>query len=328
MRMIVRKTKSSRFYVYLWMLIVIGTCQSCDKEHVPVLPQPRESDPSQKDYDGTLSDVLRVRIYFDATGSMKGFVVPGRTQYTRIIPYLESTVLSGWSDGKTEFFRFGKWVEPIDRTAYLRLKYPESYIDEISRQTFIQKVIDYELKETEETRETQEPSDNGKPERLVVIVTDLFQAENDINLLVAPLKDKYLKTNHAVGLLGIRSQFDGFVHDSRFHKSEIENPESFRPFYLLALGNHADVAQYFDTLVSAGSFDAKAVIFSRHLTRSLATLDRSVNWENGESCTEKNRLSVYFVYFASEAVPYPRRSRSRHVFCDTEIQFIAPCHAL
>lgn len=268
-----RKTKFSSLYVYLWMLIVIGACQSCDKEHVPVLPG--EIDLSD-DYDGTPSDVLRVRIYFDATGSMKGFVVPGQTQYTRIIPILESAVLTGWADGKAEFFRFGKWVETIDRTSYLRMQYPESYIDDISRQTFIQKVIDYETQETDETQENQEPSDNAKADRLVVIVTDLFQAENDINLLVAPLKDRYLRNNNAVGLLGIRSQFDGFVYDSRSHKSNIEDPESFRPFYVLALGKHADVARYFDTLIAAGLFDAKIVILSRHLTKSLASFERAL----------------------------------------------------
>ena len=44
-----------------------------------------------------------LRIYFDATLSMQGFVAPGSARYTQICPYLESVVVSRWTDGKADF---------------------------------------------------------------------------------------------------------------------------------------------------------------------------------------------------------------------------------
>ena len=82
---------------------------------------------------------------------------------------------------------------------------------------------------------------------LAVIVTDLFQDEGDINRLVAQLKEKYLQKELAVGLLGIRSQFDGTVYDAGINVPPIDH-QGDRPFYLLVLGRHADIAYYFDQI--------------------------------------------------------------------------------
>ena len=200
------------------------------------------------------------------------FVVPDPwSHYTRILPYLESVVLSGWTDGKAEFFRFGTQVEPIDRDAYLQVAAPEFYDDrDINQETLIQKVIDYE---------TEQATDFDEADSLVVIVTDLFQAQNDVNLLVAQLKEKYLRKDLAVGLLGVRSQFYGVIYDIGLgldpmpYQVDIDNPETFRPFYLLVLGRYANVARYFDRLTASGFPEAETVIFSRHLVHSLVPSD-------------------------------------------------------
>lgn len=243
---------------------------------------------------GDISDKLVARIYFDATLSMQGFVVPGSTHYTRICPYLESVIVSGWTDGKVDFFRFGERVEPIDRGTYLQAGYENFYEQEhISRKTFIQKIIEHEEqlvnaqmeanRTPEATTEVVTPTEaveaHSTENQLVVIVTDLFQDDGDITRLVAQLKEKYIKNGLEVGLFGLRSQFDGTVYDigigegsSLRYRSNPGNPETFRPFYLLVLGRHADIAHYFDRL-KANTPDAKTIIFSRYLVSRLLSFE-------------------------------------------------------
>ena len=258
-----RKARSLQFSIYLCFLIFLVGCESCDGTS-------SAPDPPDIDIIPPPSDKLTVRIYFDATVSMQGFVVANPwTHYTRILSYLESVVLSGWTDGKADFYRFGTQVEPIDRATYLQVAAPGFYDDrEINQETLIQEVIDYE---------TKKGADFDEANSLVVIVTDLFQAKNDVNLLVAHLKEKYLREDLAVGLLGVRSQFDGIIYDIGLgsdpvpYRSDMENPESFRPFHLLVLGRYADIAHYFDRLTASGFPEAKTVIFSRHLVNSLVS---------------------------------------------------------
>ena len=121
--------------------------------------------------------------------------------------------------------------------------------------------------------------------QLVVIVTDLFQDDSDITQLIGHVKDKYIKKGVDVGLFGLRSQFDGTVYDigsgegsSLRYRSTPGNPETFRPFYLLVLGRHADIAHYFDRL-TANSTDAQTIIFSRYLVSPLLSFEDATTIE-------------------------------------------------
>ena len=286
-----RKIGFLQLPIYLCFLILIV---SCDK---PSIPKFQPCDESQTT-PGEKSDTLITRIYFDATLSMQGFVVPGSTRYTEICQYLESVITSGWNDGTASFFRFGEEVEKINRDTYLTVGQPEFYEDEsIYRETFIEKVINDEAQNveseeanispevpTEDTVVEEALSNSVRISHLTVIVTDLFQDNSDINILVAQLKEKFIKKNLEVGLLGLRSQFDGVVYDTRSepipHRSTTD-PESYRPFYLLVLGRHADIAHYFDCLIAKGFPEAQTVIFSRYLISPLASFKgASVKWDN------------------------------------------------
>ena len=297
------KTSLLLFSIYLCCFIFLT---SCDTDKGPGIPEfrPDTSDTTP----GDISDKLVTRIYFDATLSMQGFVVPGSTHYTRICPYLESVIVSGWREGEVKFFRFGEQVERItDRNTYLQTGHADFYEQEnIYRETFIQKIIDHEDQLTsdqieasstpekptemeesnmpEESTERAAPTEeveDGKEDQLVVIVTDLFQDNSDINLLVTQLKEKYIKNGRAVGLFGLRSQFDGTVYDIGIgeeplpHKSNPNDPKTFRPFYLLVLGRHTDIAHYFDRLIANGFPEAKTIIFSRYLVSPLLSFDEA-----------------------------------------------------
>ncbi len=279
------KTSFLLFSIYLCCFIFLTSCRN------PVPPTP----PNLIDQThGVISENLVARIYFDATLSMQGFVVPSSTRYTQMCRYLESVIVSGWEIATVNFFRFGEQVEPIDRSTYLNLSRTGFYENSrIFRETFIQKIIEHEAQltqdevqesvTTEESTETttipEETNNNVEKSPLVIIVTDLFQDNRDLTVLVKQLKEQYIQKGYEVGILGLRSEFDGTVYDLGDaplpYRSTPDNPETFRPFYLLVIGRHADIAHYFDRLIANGFTDAQTILFSRYLVSPLLSFEGS-----------------------------------------------------
>ena len=74
----------------LCILIVLTGCESCNN-----LSPPDPPDPITEHSPGDTSENLAARIYFDATLSMQGFVVPSATRYKSILRPLESVITSG-----------------------------------------------------------------------------------------------------------------------------------------------------------------------------------------------------------------------------------------
>ncbi len=282
--------------IYLCCSIFLTSCDTGKELGVP------EFEPDTSDLTpGDISDKLVARIYFDATLSMQGFVVPAPTDYTRICQDLDSVVLSSWKGGRSEFFWFGEKVESIDRSTYLQAVSAEFYENKhIYRKTFIEKIIAHETRltndqagissDSEESAEiaasktpealtevatsTENVDEREKENSLVIILTDLFQDQGDIALLVRLLKEKYIQKGLEVGLFGLRSQFDGTVYNIGIgqkplpHRSNPNDPDTFRPFYLLVLGRHADIAHFFTKLKSKNP-EAKTILFSRYLVSPL-----------------------------------------------------------
>ncbi len=280
------KTSFCLFSISLCVLFFLTSCSNG-----PIPPTPPVIDKSGQT-PGPISENLVARIYFDATLSMQGYVIPGATRYTQMCRYLESVIVSGWENATVDFFRFGEEVEPIDRNTYLNLSRPGFYENSsIFRKTFIQKIIDHEAElttdEVEESVTTEEstetatiPEDTNNSEKgnpLVVIVTDLFQDNRDLTVLVTQIKKHYIQKGYEVGLLGLRSEFDGTVYDLGDsplpYSSTTNNPETYRPFYLLVIGRHADISHYFDRLMANGFAEAETVLFSRYLVNPLLSFE-------------------------------------------------------
>ena len=306
------KTSLLLFSIYLCFSIFLI---SCDKPSIPDFKPDSEIKP------GPISDRLVARIYFDATLSMQGFVVLGSTHYTRICPSLESVIVSGWRDETVSFFRFGERVESIDRNTYLQVGDESFYQTDIGIKTYIEKIIENEdplgkpqmegsnaLEGETEIDVNNMPEDGAEADstenRLVVIVTDLFQDNGDINRLIPELKEKCIKKGVDVGLFGLRSQFDGTVYDigsgegsSLRYRSTPGNPETFRPFYLLVLGKRADIAHYFDRLKLNGFSEAETIIFSLYLVSPLLSFEGAAigpgNLNNANYVPENPRLLQY-----------------------------------
>jgi hypothetical protein len=238
-------------------------------------PPPLCSAPVAKDLNKfpPASPTLKVHVFLDGTTSMKGFIVPGVTsRYQQVLPLLESTVERGWSGSQISFYRFGTVIEELPDRKYLEAQHEKFYEqNEIRARTLIQNVIDFT---------SQENSDNS----LTAIVTDLFQTDVDVNLISRKIKENFITKNLSVGIVGIKSQFNGKVYDvgpnnyAFDYKTDNSNPTSFRPFYILVLGKHADVSNYFEAIFKGGlepGPETHALILSPYLSENVATFEDS-----------------------------------------------------
>ncbi len=174
---------------------------------------------------GTLPEILSAPekidsdIYFDATVSMKGFTTLAAGNVYLTLPDLLVDMCGAM--GETKFFSFGEQIHPLDRTNYRRLTAPEVYVEPI---TAVANVID-----------------RADPNHLSIIVTDLFESESDWALVTQKLREKFFAAHSTVAVIGIRNSFKGEIFDvglnaAKFNYNSFDDPNRYRPFYLLVLG--------------------------------------------------------------------------------------------
>ncbi len=217
-------------------------------------------------------------IYLDATLSMQGFTATETfSYYQQTIPLLESAIIKTWKNGKVNFNKFGDKIENLPDRKFLEANKPAFYSDQnLNRKTYIENVINI-----------------ADTSHLNIIVTDLFQDNADINPLIEKIKTKFIGKGLAVGVLAVKSQFNGKIYDVgannyTFVYKTSDSP-TFRPFYIVALGSHADIAVYFETLESSGFKDfpvKEQIIFSQFLT------SKPSNFYNSETIDIKNMNDV------------------------------------
>ena len=187
------------------------------------------------------SDSVEIEISVDATPSMQGYVSNNRqSRYEQTLDWLDSAAVSGWTNNKSSitYYLFGTVRSLIKRPSYLNAKKPDTYSG--SEAIF----SDGQLKTA-----ITPPS----PNKLSIIVTDLYQTDNDITSVIENLKNDYLKKGYAIGVLGIRSEFNGTVYDiggrgdQRSYKTA-NKEDKFHPFYVVFLGSYENIEYYFNEL--------------------------------------------------------------------------------
>ncbi len=226
-------------------------------------------------------------IYVDATLSMIGFVKPGpNTRYCKTIEALEGTVISGWAHADVEFFKFGDEILPLEGREYIRAKEPNFYSDsKINRITRIQQVID-----------------RIKTSDISLVLTDLFQNKSDVNLLTKKLKEKCFLENLTFGILGIRSEFNGYIYDlgpnrpSAPYRSKSDE-STFRPFYIIMMGKYVDVIHFYEQFKTSGlDFDVdEFLVYSPYLTNQPVTFADAMV-DSTDHLSEARNL-IPFIYF-------------------------------
>lgn len=176
------------------------------------------------------SEEINADIYIDGTTSMYGYVnYPGGTIYANAVKNSDRTITENWKKSDTEFIKFGDDFKKLSRDEFLQMNQAGFYDQ---KDTSLQKVV--------------EQADNKK---LNVIITDLFQTNQDIDSLMASLKNKGLADGNAVSIIGMKSQFNGKIFDIGKNLSSVDyastdDPQTYRPFYLLVFGNENDVRTF------------------------------------------------------------------------------------
>lgn len=215
---------------------------------------------------------LAVNIYIDGTPSMKGFTASSEGTYAKVIEALRTTMtldepvtLAG-ETGKFArsplFFRLGKnagtgeQIKEISEAEYREAQFADFYDGSSAKFPPLEVTnLDAAIAPI--------PDGNG----LTVILTDLYQGEDNIKAVLQALKVVLDQSpEQSVGLVGIPSDFDGIVYTEGLRNSSQFQYKGNHPLYALFIGRLDDVHFYVDKLVeTVGSqADTQAVVFSSH----------------------------------------------------------------
>ncbi|MBW4533126.1 MAG: hypothetical protein KME09_04240 [Pleurocapsa minor HA4230-MV1] len=255
-----------------------------------------------------LTNPLAIDFNVDGSGSMLGYINQENSSYIQALKLLDSTLgLSGSrSKATVKYYRSGDH---------------QHQAKELTRSEF-NKAHKSEFYDGKKSNFPAVSSDLGslitKPknsDRLTVIVTDLDQNDGDVNLIANKIKENYFNNqaeNYAVGIWAVKSEFNGTVYsasdaDKKFnYNTEGKTSKQYRPFYVLFLGHHQDIANYFDKLAKEQgdlSDRSQFLIFSPHnLVADVSYLNSPLNLSsdlaapnllhNGDVSVEKNNQPI------------------------------------
>lgn len=202
------------------------------------------------------SDNIDAAIYIDGTFSMAGYVnQQGSSVYSESLKNIERTITGGWKQEKIEYVKFGDSLQNLSREQFLQASHANFYQE---KDTSLQKVI--------------EVMDANK---LNIMITDLFQTNQDIDSLIIALKKNcFADESKGMAVIGVKSQFNGKIYDvgkNRLSFSYASNNEveSYRPFYLLVIGKEADVRCFAEAY--AKNFDDDKLIKMNLLSKHMGT---------------------------------------------------------
>lgn len=199
----------------------------------------------------TKSDSVDIDVYLDGTFSMAGYVnFPTNTVYTNAVRQIERTASSTWKKDNVEYIRFGDQFQRLTREEYLQFD----------------RVSFYQQKDTS----LQFVVDKMDEKKMNILVTDLFQTDQDIESLMASLKQKsFAAPDKALAIIGLRSQFNGKIYDIGKNKMYFDyattDPDSYRPVYLLVMGLEDDVKEFSKQYQKDMGKGTRIVVFSKNL---------------------------------------------------------------
>lgn len=190
-----------------------------------------EAPPSVDTY--AKSDTITADIYLDGTTSMYGYVnYPGGTIYGDAVKNIERTITENWKNDSINYIKFGDTFQEMSRDAFLQMD-TTAFYDQ--KDTSLQKVI-------------EQTKDND----LSIIITDLFQTNQDLDSLVHSIKNKGMGNGRAVAVIGLKSQFNGKIFDVGKNMSSLDYASSddsstYRPVYLIVMGNENDTRAFVES---------------------------------------------------------------------------------
>jgi hypothetical protein len=223
-----------------------------------------------------------VDICIDATPSMDGFAAPPNSVYRAFLEDLEGSMVSGVKNvGDLRFYKFGERIREMTRDEFRNARSRAFYHEPgIFRATDIELVF----RTPDQVRASAAAvTPIQRPERrVIVVVTDLFQRDQDVNGVVKQIKTRCLSDPRcSVGVMAIPSEFDGTVYDARvpsFPYRSTGDRATFRPFYLLMFGPEDELRVFADVLSSRKYIDLRrfSLIGSRTVAQFTAETKRDL----------------------------------------------------
>ncbi|MFN7923536.1 MAG: hypothetical protein U0Q16_25775 [Bryobacteraceae bacterium] len=218
-----RELSRRRVLGALPLAVLTGSAYSCfTRGPFPEAVDFVESEPAKLDID----------IFLDTTKSMRGFVgAASASAFDTVIEDLGR--LPFWfPKGTARFHRFGTkdsdGPQPFGVEMLPDLRRPSMYSGLVTR---IDRVISA-----------------ADPNRLVVFVTDLFQQDNDVHTVALQIRDRYIAKGLSVGVMAVRSPFQGDIFDVGIGRKAVRNWGGSRPFFVLGLGRQRDLETLFARL--------------------------------------------------------------------------------
>lgn len=200
------------------------------------------------------SESIDVAVYLDGTFSMGGYVnYSSATIYSDGLKGIERTVTGKWKKETIQYVKFGDSLQNLSREQFLQANNVSFYQE---KDTSLQTVVD-----------------SMDANKLNILVTDLFQTNQDIDSLIISLKKVcFADSSKAMALIGVKSQFNGKIYDvgknlASFTYATTDDVASYRPFYLLVMGKEADVRTFTENYTKNFQDEkvVKAAMFSKNI---------------------------------------------------------------
>lgn len=237
------------------------------------------------------NSVLNIEIHVDGSGSMLGYATVPNSRYIKTLEAVDQTFslssIIPTESVKVNYFRTGfnksdsKSLHPLDRSLFQRARSAEFYTG-VGNSNF--PPISSQVNKAIESLD----SDVNK---LIVLISDMGQDDGDVTRILQSIRNNVFlsketkKTNAALAIVGIKSEFDGKVHSptnptQSYPYSTLGKPtDSYRPFYLLIAGPASNVQYFLDKLeTSIKSLipDIFQVVNSSDLDQNQSTIEASL----------------------------------------------------
>lgn len=251
---------SHRTILVLWVsaVLLLSACES-KRQHLPPM------DISDIVIEKTSqSRAFGVDVCIDATPSMEGFAADPDSSYRKFLEDLEGSLVSAVKnvDG-VRFFKFGETIRQVTRDEFRDARNASFYREPgIFRDTDLGLILEQDTRDARPDAAAGVAAPAGS--HVTVAVTDLFQKDQDVNIVVQQIKDGCLvHPDCSVGILAIPSAFEGVIYDARvpsYPYRSTEDPATFRYFYLLMFGPEQELMRLADVLSANRYIDLRRLL--------------------------------------------------------------------
>ena len=216
--------------------------------------------------DNQASQLSTVEIGIDGTPSMEGYVKASNSRYSRTLDSLDS-VTSNLDPSKRLLYKFGLLASAKTKLRSLVIAKEAKFYQGL-----------YQGNKNYENANIDKAIPSPDPSRVSILVTDLYQQRTEIGLVRDKLRN-YLKQDQAVGLLAVRSEFNGTICSYNLRGDcfgyYTKKEEDFHPFYVFFLGKYGYIEKIFNELNSLDSqlfAKEQFIIFYPQLVRKTSFL--------------------------------------------------------